>query len=88
MKLRIIELLDRNGEKRYRIQRRIFWLFWVTVTVPGDHATYLCEYETLERAMERLLALTKQHKSRKIIQKNITCGGDVVGGDLYRRGDE
>jgi len=27
-------------------------------------------------------------KSRRVIQKNIVCGGDVVGGDLYRMGGD
>jgi hypothetical protein len=84
MKLRIIEIIDANGNKRYRIQRQWLWILWLTTSEPGDHATYIHEFATLEEAKDWMDAMLYRHRSGRVTQKNVICGGDVVGGDIYR----
>jgi hypothetical protein len=86
MKLRIVEVIDANGTKKYRIQRRWLWLWilWLTTSEPGGFATYIHEFTTLEEAQARMAAMLYKRRSGRVIQKNIICGGDVVGGDIYR----
>ena len=84
MKFRVLEVIDKNGSKRYRVQRRWFWLFWVTTTTAIESCVYVHEYLTIDEAKAKIQELNHKSNSRKIVQKNIVCGGDVVGGDLYQ----
>jgi hypothetical protein len=83
MKLRILEILDGNGEKRYRVQKRWLWM-WFTVTMPGESCVHVYEFCNLATAKERMQSLLKKSNSKRVVQKNIICGGDVVGGDVYK----
>jgi hypothetical protein len=82
MKLRILEGLDSNGEKRYRVQRRYWWLFWATTTEAWPYCVYVHEYSTLQEAQCKMEQLYKERRKRRVVQKNIVCEGSVVGGDL------